>query len=162
VIPLPDPPLTDGVVRLRPWTSSPEDVDALVAAWSDPEIRAWTAVPEEPTVEQAARWIAGEGVRRERGLALDLVVSPAEPADDATVLGEVGLAPLAGGPARFEAGWWVAAPHRRQGIATRAVRLVASWAADVLEVELFATVDAHNPASIWVAEAAGIRLRLKG
>lgn len=161
MIPLPDPPLSDGVVLLRPWTAA--DVPALVEAWSDAEIRKWTAVPEEPTADLAARWIAGEGMRRERGLALDLVVSPADAAGEGTtVLGEVGLVPLAGGPSRFEAGWWVAAAHRRQGIATRAVRLVAAWAADVLEVELFATVDADNPASIWVAEAAGIRLRLRG
>ena len=65
-----------------------------------------------------------------------------------------------GGPARAEIGWWVAAPHRRQGIATRAVQLLAGWARGVLEFELFAEVDPDNPPSIWVAESAGLRLRL--
>src|SRR5881409_666627 len=110
VFPLPDPALTDDVVRLRPWGAA--DVDALVAAWTDPEIRRWTRVPEQRSAPDALRWIAAEQLRRDRGLALDLVVAPADP-DDPTVLGEVGMVPLAGGPSRAELGWWVAAPHRR-------------------------------------------------
>jgi RimJ/RimL family protein N-acetyltransferase len=157
--PLPDPPLADEVVRLRPWDAS--DVDALVAAWDDEEIRRWTLVPVQRGPEDARRWIASEPLRRERALAVDLVVSPADPHDD-TVLGEVGMVPLAGGPARAELGWWVAAGHRRQGIATRAVHLFAAWLRDALEfTDLFAEVDPDNPASIWVAEANDLRLRIK-
>lgn len=158
MIPLPDPPLADGVVRLRPWVA--DDAPALLAAWQDDEIRRWTAVPSEPTLAQAQRWIAGDTGRRERGLALDLVVAPCDEHAPATVLGEVGLVPLAGGPNRAEAGWWVAPDHRRQGIATRAVTLFAHWVAGSLGFELFASVDADNPPSIWVAESAGLRLRL--
>jgi RimJ/RimL family protein N-acetyltransferase len=159
--PWPDPPLTDGVLRLRPWAE--DDARALAAAWADEEIRRWTAAPQldlEAAEAQARRWIAGADERRQRGLALDLVVSPAED-DDTEVLGEVGLVTLAGGPARVELGWWTAPAHRRQGVATRAVSLVAAWCRETLELEVFAEVDADNPASIWVAEAAGVRLRLK-
>jgi RimJ/RimL family protein N-acetyltransferase len=107
------------------------------------------------------RWIAAEQLRRERGLALDLVVSPADPNDE-SVLGEVGMVPLAGGPSRAELGWWVAAPHRRQGIATRAVGLFASWLRDELDfTDLFAEVDPENPASVWVAESNDLRLRIR-
>ena len=156
--PLPDPALADDVVRLRPWGAA--DVDALVAAWNDPEIRQWTRVPEQRSAADALRWIAAEQLRRDRGLALDLVVAPADP-DDPTVLGEVGVLPLAGGPARAELGWWVAAAHRRQGIATRAVGLVAAWLrADLGFDDLFAEVDLRNPPSVWVAEANGLRLRI--
>jgi len=109
--PLPDPPLADEVVRLRPWTEA--DAPALAAAWADDEIRRWTAVPDRPDEDHARRWIAGERVRRERGLGLDLVISPA--GGDTTVLGEVGIATIAGGPDRAEAGWWVGPDHRRQG-----------------------------------------------
>ena len=145
---LPDPPLTDGVIRLRPWSA--HDVDALVAAWADAEIQKWTRVPEHR-----------EQLRRDRGLALDLVVSPADPNDEA-VLGEVGMVPLAGGPSRAEMGWWVAASHRRQGIATRAVGLLAVWLRDELGfTDLFAEVDPENPASVWVAEANDLRLRIR-
>jgi RimJ/RimL family protein N-acetyltransferase len=159
VIPLPDPPLHDELVRLRPW--SVHDVDALVAAWDDEEIQKWTLVPERRGPDDALRWIASEQLRRDRSLSLDLVISPADP-DDTTVLGEVGMVPLAGGPSRAELGWWVASPHRRRGVATRAVGLFAGWLRDALEfTDLFAEVDPENPASVWVAEATGLRLRIR-
>jgi RimJ/RimL family protein N-acetyltransferase len=158
-LPLPEPMLADDVVRLRPWSA--HDVDALVAAWSDEEIQKWTRVPVQRTADHALRWIAAEQLRRERGLALDLVISPAA-LGDMTVLGEVGMVPLAGGPSRAELGWWVAVPHRRQGIATRAVGLFAGWLRAELEfTDLFAEVDPDNPASIWVAESNNLRLRIR-
>jgi len=158
-LPLPDPPLSDGVVRLRMW--SVHDVDALVDAWADEEIRKWTRVPEKRDADAALRWIAAEQLRRDRSLALDMVVSPAD-AEDTTVLGEVGMVPLAGGPSRAELGWWVARPHRRQGVATRAVGLFADWLRDALEfTDLFAEVDPENPASVWVAESNNLRLRIR-
>ncbi len=155
--PLPEPALADGVVRLRPW--APDDAPALAAAWADPEVRRWTAVPADASEGHARRWIRGAELRRAQGVALDLVVSPADPAD-AAVLGEVGLVTMAGGPDRAEIGWWTAAAHRRQGVATRAVTLGAAWCRDALGMELFAEVDPENPASLWVAESAGVRIRL--
>jgi ribosomal-protein-alanine N-acetyltransferase len=158
-LPLPDPPLRDGVVRLRMWDVA--DAVDLAAAWADAEVQKWTLVPHARTASDAERWIAAEQLRRDRGLALDLVISPADP-DDRTVLGEVGMVPLAGGPSRAELGWWVGPTHRRQGIATRAVGLFAAWLRDALEfTDLFAEVDTENPASVWVAESADLRLRLK-
>lgn len=137
------------------------DVDALVGAWADEEIRKWTRVPEKRDGPAALRWIAAEELRRDRGLALDLVISRSDPSDP-TVLGEVGMVPLAGGPSRAELGWWVAAPHRRQGIATRAVGLFGTWLRDELGfADLFAEVDPDNPASVWVAEANHLRLRIR-
>ena len=156
-LPLPDPALDDGVVRLRLW--SVHDVDALVAAWADEEIQRWTRVPEQRGPDDALRWIASEQLRRDRSLALDLVISPH---DGDEVLGEVGMIPLAGGPSRAELGWWVGAAHRRQGVATRAVGLFATWLRDELEfTDLFAEVDPENPASVWVAESNNLRLRIK-
>ena len=158
-LPLPEPPLADDVVRLRSWSA--HDVDALAAAWADAEIRKWTRVPAQRDADAALRWIGSEQLRRDRGLALDLVISPAA-TDDHTVLGEVGMVPLAGGPSRAELGWWVGAPHRRQGIATRAVGLFAGWLRDELAfTDLFAEVDPENPASVWVAEANDLRLRIR-
>jgi RimJ/RimL family protein N-acetyltransferase len=118
-------------------------------------------VPAERGREHALRWIAAEHLRRDHGLALDLVISPAD-ADDPTVLGEVGVVPLAGGPSRAELGWWVAARHRRQGIATRAVGVFAGWLRDELGfTDLFAEVDPDNPASVWVAESNDLRRRIR-
>jgi RimJ/RimL family protein N-acetyltransferase len=70
------------------------------------------------------------------------------------------LPPMAGGPSRAEVGWWTAPASRRRGVATRAVTLFARWCRDELGIELFAEVDPDNPASLWVAEAAGVRIRL--
>jgi len=157
-LPLPDPPLNDGTVRLRPWSA--RDVDALVDAWADAEIQKWTLVPERRDANDALRWIASEELRRERSLSLDLVISPADEGDD-TVLGEVGMVPLAGGPSRAELGWWVGPAHRRHGVATGAVQLFAGWLRDSLAfTDLFAQVDTDNPASVWIAERNGLRLRL--
>jgi RimJ/RimL family protein N-acetyltransferase len=157
-LPLPDPALRDDVVVLRPWSA--HDVDALVAAWADPEIQKWTLVPAARSASHALRWISAEQLRRDRGLALDLVIASA--ADEREVLGEVGMVLLAGGPSRAELGWWVAPQHRRQGIATRAVGLFATWLREGLEFDdLFAEVDMDNPASVWVAESAGLRLRVR-
>ena len=161
-LPLPDPPLADDLVRLRPWSA--RDVDALVDAWADPEIQRWTRVPQARGPADALRWISAEQLRRDRGLSLDLVIAPADLVDEqhtTTVLGEVGMVPLAGGPSRAELGWWVAPAHRRQGIATRAVGLFATWLRDELAfTDLFAEVDTDNPASVWVAERNDLRLRL--
>ena len=158
-LPLPDPPLADDAIRLRTWGAN--DVDALVDAWADEEIQRWTRVPQQRGAPDALRWIASEGLRRERALSLDLVISPVDE-NDATVLGEVGMVPLAGGPSRAELGWWVGAPHRRQHVATRAVGLFATWLRDELEfTDLFAEVDPENPASVWVAESNNLRLRIR-
>jgi RimJ/RimL family protein N-acetyltransferase len=150
-IPLPDPPLGDGVVRLRPWR--PGDVDALVAAWADPEIACWTGVPPRRDRAYADRWIAGEAHRRAEGLALDLVVEL-----EGVLAGEVGLAGFDRRSHTAEIGWWVAADHRGRGIATRAVSLLASWTLDELCTEvLVARCAAGNPASAGVARAAGFK-----
>ncbi|MFN0088851.1 MAG: GNAT family N-acetyltransferase [Acidimicrobiales bacterium] len=152
-IPLPEPPLAGGGLRLRPWR--PVDATALADAWADPEIRRFTAVPATPTVAYAQRWIAGWEARRRRGLALDLVVGPA---DGLAVWGEVGLFGFTqgAGGAEAEIGWWTAPGRRSLGIAGRAVALVAAWACGPLGLAtLVAELDAANPASRRVAEKAG-------
>ena len=133
-------------IGLRPWR--PADAPALAAAWADPDIARWTAVPEDRSVEAAARWIAGWDDRRRRGLALDLVVTAAD--DDATVRGEVGVAFVTDPPTM---GWWVLAPARGRGVATAAVRRFLDEFLPVDDV--VAEVDEANPASIAVARAVG-------
>jgi RimJ/RimL family protein N-acetyltransferase len=142
---------TDGVVVLRPW--APADAQALAAAWAEPDIARWTAVPVDRSLAAAARWIAGWDVRRRRGLALDLVVVAA--GDEATVLGEVGAAFVTRPP---EMGWWLLPAARGHGWAARAVRLYADrLLAAGATTELVADVDPANPASRAVAIAAGFR-----
>lgn len=148
-VPLPDPPLGDGRVRLRPW--APDDAPVLVAAWHDPEIARWTGVPPETDEAAALRWIAGDAHRRARGVALDLVVDL-----DGTVVGEVGLADIDPDRRSAEVGWWITPERRGAGLATAAARLVSAWAVSELFVDrVIARCHPDNPASAGVAHAAG-------
>ena len=54
-IPVPDPPLRDDAVVLRPW--SLDDVPAVTAACQDPEIPRWTTVPTPYAEEDARLWL---------------------------------------------------------------------------------------------------------
>lgn len=148
-VPLPDPPLADGTVVLRPWTD--DDATSLVRAWGDPEVVRFTGVPAQTDLAAARRWISGDAHRRALGLALDLVIEV-----DGEVAGEVGLADIDVDAGTAEIGWWVAAEHRRQGLATRAAQLLASWAVGELCVSaVVARCHPDNPASAAVARAAG-------
>jgi RimJ/RimL family protein N-acetyltransferase len=148
-VPLPDPPLGDGDLLLRPWQE--EDAPCLVEAWADPEIARWTGVPAVTDLEAALRWITGDAHRRARGLALDLVLDVR-----GEVVGEVGLADIDGAAGTAEIGWWVHAARRGEGLAARAARLLASWAVDELCVTtVVARCHPDNPASAGVARAAG-------
>ena len=152
---LPDPPLQVGALVLRPWEAG--DRDALVAAWADPEVGRWTAVPDSRGPKVAARWIAGGCRRRDEGLALDLVGVSVE---DGRVLGEVGLSAfdVERGAARI--GWWTAVSERGRGVATAMVRALTGWAhgGPLALWAVVAEVDPANPASAAVARAAGYEL----
>jgi RimJ/RimL family protein N-acetyltransferase len=148
-VPLPDPPLAEGGLALRPWDTS--DASTLTEAWGDPEIARWTGVPEQADIVAARRWIAGDVDRRARGLSLDLVIEI-----DGTVVGEVGLTDIDPDARTAEIGWWVAPEHRGAGVASHAARLVADWAVDELCVDaVVARCHRGNPASAGVARAAG-------
>ena len=138
---LPRPTLGDGRIVLRPW--EPRDAEALVAAWHDPEVARWTAVPPDPSLVAARRWIASNPRLREQGLSLDLVISDPH----GRVLGEVGLSGRAP-DGTTEIGFWVAPEHRRQGVASRALRLVSTWALQNGTRCLTASVDPENLGSM--------------
>ena len=146
---------TDGVVVLRPW--APADAQALAAAWAEPDIARWTAVPADRSLAAAARWIEGWDVRRQRGLALDLVI--VHVGQPGVVLGEVGAVFVTRPP---QMGWWLLPAARGQGLATRAVRLFADRLREAGVPELTADVDPANRASIAVATAANLTLRHPG
>ena len=148
-IPLPDPPLQEGAVALRPWRR--DDAGALAAAWSDPEVVRWTGVPARADETAAERWIGGEADRRARGLAIDLVIDV-----DGQVAGEVGLVNVDPQAGTAEIGWWVGPEHRGRGLASTAAGLVAAWAVDELNVEtVVARCNPANAGAEAVAEAAG-------
>lgn len=148
-VPLPDPPLADAPITLRPWT--PDDAADLSRAWGDPAITRWTGTPPRADEEAARRWIEGDVDRRARGLSLDLVIDVA-----GEVVGEVGLADLDVVAGTAEIGWWIHPGHRGRGLASRSAELLASWALAELHVEsIVARCHPANPASGGVARAAG-------
>jgi RimJ/RimL family protein N-acetyltransferase len=144
-------PLIDGPTALRPWRDS--DVAGIVAACQDPEIARWTTVPTpygeaDARVYLAHRWDAIEG----GSSAPFAIVS----VPDDELLGSISLMRFAWEHERAEVGYWLAAPARGQGHATRAVRLICAWGFRLLgleRIELFAATG--NPASQRVAERAG-------
>lgn len=139
-----------GLVLRRPGEA---DGPAVRAAVDDPMTKRYLAsVPDEVTEEFASAWCGAdaERIRQAHGVRY-LVV------DGETVVAGVTLKRVVTDRHQAEIGYWVAAPARGQGIATRAVRAAveAGFEAGLGRVELLA--EPENPASQRVALAAGFQ-----
>jgi RimJ/RimL family protein N-acetyltransferase len=148
----PDPPLSDSVVSLRPWTL--DDVPAIAVACADPEIAHWIHQLPSPYGEKDAREyvVSTEAAWRDRLGAFFAVVDCA----DGGLVGSIAVHVLDSELANVEVGYWAAAPARGRGLTTRALRLLSRWALDDVgaqRVQLRA--DVLNAASLRVAEKAG-------
>ena len=143
------PTLRDGDLVLRP--GRPDDAEAITAACQDPEIPRWTFVPSPYTRADAEAFLASSAEEAAAGTAAGFLAVDA--ADD-RLLGSFSVMEIDGSSG--EIGYWVAAEARGRGIATRAVRLLADWCRDELDltrIELLPHKD--NIASRRVAEKAG-------
>src|SRR3954452_3133881 len=150
-IPLPDPPLNDGEVALRPWRHA--DLLPLVKACQDPDIPRWTAVPSPYGEPDAREYLARAEVDRRSGRELGLAVVASSSGE---LLGSCGLARFDWQERKGEVGYWVAATARRRGVGSRATGLLSRWALTALRmerVELLA--NPLNEASQRLAESAG-------
>ena len=137
--------LEGGDLALRPFTEA--DVPAIAAACQDPEIPRWTSVPSPYGEEDARAFVRGLG--NERSFAV---------VDSETdeLVGSVGFWLEDHGRAGF--GYWTRKEARGRGVASRALRLLAGWAArehGLARLQLM--VEPANMASIRVAEKAGFR-----
>ncbi len=153
---LPSPPLIHPGLgfSLRPWGTTPTDDQALVAAWADPDIARYCAVPRSQDLSAANRWIAHEERRRRSGTAIDLVIS--ELGAPEHIGGEVGLVVVDPERRWAEIGYWIASKARGQGVASAAVGLVAEWTLRSLPIaRIVARTHPDNPASATVAKRAG-------
>jgi RimJ/RimL family protein N-acetyltransferase len=149
-IPLPNPPLTDGEIWLRPWER--RDVAAVTAACQDPEIPRWTVVPHNYTERHARDFINGTAADIAAGRELALAIVDG----DDRILGALGLSNFDWPDLKAEIGYWIAAEARRRGIGSRATRMLAVWALTTLGVErLELLANPHNEASQRLAERAG-------
>lgn len=160
-LPLPDAPLPAGVAWLRPWRLA--DAPDLLAAWREPSIARWTAVPEKVTLAVARRWISGDGERRRLGASLDLVIAVDPEANPrgsrrgpGLVAGEVGISHIDHERAAALVGYWVAPAHRGGGLAGAAVAALHRFVAEQAGVEtLLARCHPENRPSIAAARAGG-------
>jgi RimJ/RimL family protein N-acetyltransferase len=149
---LPDPPLSDGVVALRGWT--PADVPALVEACQDPEIARRTLVPSPYTEDDARGYLQRVAAGWDGGTRASFAVVDAT--DQGAPLGAAGLPVIEWDQLAADVGYWLAAPARGRGLATRAVVLLARWAFDTLGLErLELRTNDDNFASQAVARRAG-------
>jgi RimJ/RimL family protein N-acetyltransferase len=149
-IPLPEPPLADAELRLRPWTLG--DVPAVTAACQDPEISRWTVVPHEYTDQDATEFIATREADRVAGRELSLAIVSHRDA----LLGSIAVSNLDWPDHRAEIGYWMAREARGRGLGTRAVRLLSRWAIAELRLErLELLANPANEASQRLAERAG-------
>jgi RimJ/RimL family protein N-acetyltransferase len=150
-IPLPDPPLSDGGISLRPWREA--DIPAMTAALQDPEIPRWTTIPAPYGERDAREYVRRAAPDRRTGRELGLAV-----VDSGTdvVLGGGGLSRFEWAELKCEIGYWVAREHRGRAVGTRAVRLLSRWALDRLGIErVELLVDPRNEPSNRLAVSAG-------
>jgi RimJ/RimL family protein N-acetyltransferase len=150
----PEPPLTDGVVTLRPWTE--RDVAAITAACRDDEIASWLdQVPQPYSKADARAYVAMTRRGWKEATHAAFAVTDASTGD---VIGSVGVHWLDPEQRVAEVGYWVARGARGRGVATRATKLAARWAIDrcgMKRIQLRA--DTRNAASQLVAERAGFQ-----
>jgi RimJ/RimL family protein N-acetyltransferase len=149
----PDPPLSDGVVTLRPWGED-GDVAALVAACNDPAIAEFLdRIPSPYTEEDAGEYIAIGHRGWADGTLTTFAITDARGGD---AVGSIGVHWLEPDQGVAETGYWVAPQARGRGLCTRALLLVARWAIEEGSLErLQLRADEKNTASRRVAEKAG-------
>ena len=154
--------LSDGPVTLRPWTR--DDATFLAEAGADPEIRRYNgehdrqgrpAAPPsladaEDVIDQFTdNWSAFEQQGTPSGVAF--AITDAESGELAGCCGvddwtDEDVAQI---------GYWIAAPARRRGYATRAAILLTRWLFELGAARVFMTVVAGNEGSAAVAQRAG-------
>jgi RimJ/RimL family protein N-acetyltransferase len=144
----PDPPLDDGVIRLRPWRDA--DAADITRMFQDPEALRWTRAPSPYRERDALEWLMTLPSQMRRGDALALAVTDA---DDA-LLGSIDLRMRAEG--RGEFGYVVASWARRRGVGTRALRLFSAYSFERLGLDrLELLVQPDNEPSLALARRAG-------
>jgi RimJ/RimL family protein N-acetyltransferase len=130
-----------------------DDVDQIVAGCTDPLTKRFTSSIPDPYGEADARhWIASSERRLDESVDLAIV----DAADEARLLGMIGIHDVSWRDRRANAGYWVAAEARGNGHAVRALKLLCDWAfAELGFVRIGLIADVENTGSHRVAEKAG-------
>ncbi|WP_406453324.1 GNAT family N-acetyltransferase [Streptomyces sp. NBC_00876] len=142
--------LTGEGLVLRDWTEG--DVAAMPDLFDHPDTAYWTPLVS-PFDEAAARARLDKARQlRAQGTTIMLAITT----DGGAPLGEVMLRRA---PEGTELGYAVGPAHRGQALAARAVRVMAAYAFEELDVEsVILELEAENSASVAVATATGFSL----
>lgn len=145
----PDPPLSDGVVTLRP--PDERDLDAIAQALVDRDVVRWfgrsTMTAAETLELNRSRWLDASGPT--------FAICEAAAADKPCI-GHVWMNIAAGGEATI--GYWLLPDMRGRGLATRSVQLMVKWAVGAITLDrVRILVEPTNEASQRVAENSGFR-----
>ncbi|MDR3687594.1 MAG: GNAT family N-acetyltransferase [Coriobacteriia bacterium] len=147
----PDPPLSDGVVALR--TLSTGDIAPLHVNLADEAVREYMSIPLDQTIEGTARYVTTRVKAMADGADASFAVTDAVTGE---LLGTIGVERSFDDPAIGTIGYWLFAPARGRGVATRAVGLLTGWAFEALALaRLQITVHERNLPSQRVAEKNG-------
>ncbi|WP_037908677.1 GNAT family N-acetyltransferase [Actinacidiphila yeochonensis] len=139
----------EGLV-LRDWTT--EDLAAMPELFDHPDIAYWTPIVSPFGAAAARARLDRARELRAEGTAILLAIT----VDGGAPLGEVMLRRA---PEGTELGYAVGPAHRGQGLAVRAVRVLAGYAFDELGAEqVVLELEAENAASAAVAAKAGFEL----
>jgi RimJ/RimL family protein N-acetyltransferase len=148
----PDPPLTDGVVSLRPW-GEPGDIAAITAACNDRAIAEFLdQIPSPYTEDDARAYVEGSRLGWQQGGPTNFAII-----ESGMPVGSIGVRWLDGLDAgSAEVGYWMAPDARGRGLCSRALRLVSRWVLEEAGApRLQLRADEENVASNKVAQNAG-------
>jgi len=150
----PSPPLSDGLVTLRPWLE--RDVPAITSACQDEDIAWWLDQVPQPYSEADGRtYVAMTRRGWKEGSHSIFAITDAVTGE---VMGSIGIHWLDPDHGVAEIGYWVRREARGRGVATRATKLAARWALTECGTKrLQLRADSRNVASQRVAESAGFR-----
>ncbi|MER5280211.1 GNAT family N-acetyltransferase [Streptomyces sp. NPDC002809] len=142
--------LTGEGLVLRDWTEA--DLATMPDLFDHPDTAYWTPLVS-PFDDAAARARLDKARQlRSEGTTILLAITT----DGGAALGEVMLRRA---PEGTEIGYAIGPAHRGQGLATRAVRVMAAYAFEQLGVEqVILELEADNTASVAVATRAGFGL----
>jgi [ribosomal protein S5]-alanine N-acetyltransferase len=144
---VPSPPLSDGVVTLRP--PDERDLAAIDLGIHDPEVVRWFGTPDSSAMDVLA-------LNRERWADGSPTFCICE--NDDICVGHVWVNVHASDATMGSVGYWLLPPARGHGLATRAVRLITEWAvADLGITHLRLLTEPANGRSQRVAERSGFR-----
>jgi RimJ/RimL family protein N-acetyltransferase len=146
--------LDAGSVRLRPWRD--DDVDAVWAAQSDPQIRLWAGGDGIASRDDAMALL-----RRLTGQENQVSWAVVD-AGTGALLGSLSVYRIDEAQAGAQIGYWTTPAARGRGVAAVAVDTAARWVFGTLAVDRIELCHAvENVASGRVAEKAGFTLEAR-